>query len=187
MNRKTLGVGLFVSAAILIWLVASIGGLSVNGTVKHDYYISLMGGIGGGDEYHVQITVKNWNWNPINYDAVRIFYDTGDGEGLSAIVVNQNDGLSDRPIATSLGFLQTHTFLTETDGYTMRILQHTKTGKVALHVAFLNDNKVIDHFHAVLPSLIEWDNKPADLPLLKETSLHFTRDYDAVMKEVKKI
>jgi len=161
-------------------------GLSLTGTVKHDFYSSLMGSMYSSssmDEYAVEIIVTNQG-SPVTYDAVQIYYDGGDGRGLSVlrIITSETDELEE--IKLNAG--QTDKFLTHSNGYTINILQHSKTGKVALHVNFLNKGEVIDSFHAVLPTIIEWDKKPAELPLWKEAPLRFTRDYDAVMKEVQK-
>lgn len=158
-------------------------GLSLTGTVKHDNYDFYMGSWYSSvsmDEYVVNIDVMNWG-GQVTYDAVQIYYDGGDGRGLSTTVVHE---FEEKPMEKTLGFWGTDNLISETNGYTIDVLKHTKTGRVALHVTFIKGGEAVDSFHAVLPSIIMWDNGPAELPLWKEVPLHFTRDYDAVMREV---
>lgn len=161
-------------------------GLSLTGTVKHDFYSSFMGSMysdSSMDEYLVNIVATNFG-GPVTYDTVQIYYDGGDGKGLSTTRVVTSESKEQQVITLNIG--QTDELMSHSNGYTFNILQHSKTGKVALHVTFLRNGQAIDSFHAVLPSIIMWDKKPAELPLWKEAPLRFTRDYDAVMKEVQK-
>lgn len=158
-------------------------GLSLTGTVEHDFYSSLMGSMyfdSSMSEYFVHITATN-SGPSVTYDAVQIYYDGGDGKGLSTTSVAMSD---EKQQEVTLNTWQSDELRSHTNGYTYDILQHTKTGRVALHVTFIKDGQPIDSFHAVLPSIIEWNKKPAELPFGKEVPLTFTRDYDAVMKEV---
>lgn len=159
--------------------------LSLTGTVKHEYYYQSMGSIYSSismDEYVVLITVTNQG-KSVTYDTVMIYFDGGDGQGLSASIYILDE--KEQPTEFTLGTGQTGELNVRTNGYTIDILQHTKTGRVALHVVFLYKDETIDEFHAVLPSLIMWDDKPAELPFWEESSLDFSRDYDTVMEQVK--
>lgn len=158
-------------------------GLSLKGTAEHGYYSSFIG-YSSMDEYQISIKATNYG-DSITYDAVQLYFDGGDGKGLSTLRVVEDETTSNLEKIT-LGFLQTDEIHTSSNGYTIDILRHSRTGKVALHVIFLNEGEVVDSFHAVLPSIIQWDGKPPDLPYGEEKSLKFTRDYDAVMEEVLK-
>lgn len=181
---------LFTMVALVVFATGCVDeteqgttGLSLTGTVEHDNYYSMMGYAYSSsmDEYVVHVTARNLG-STVTFDSVQIFYDGGDGQGLSTTVVFMDDNDENREV--TLGFGQAEELYSSTNGYTIDVLRHTKTGKVALHVTFIHNAQAIDSFHAVLPCLIYWDDNPPELPLWQETTLKFTRDYDAVMAEV---
>jgi hypothetical protein len=157
-------------------------GLSLTGTAERDFYSSFIGH-SSMSEYYVTIVVANTG-NPITFDAVRIFYDGGNNKGLVTTTIAMSEGKEPKEMTLNTG--QTKTFESHTNGYTYDILRDSRAGKVALHVDFLRNGQVLDSFHAVLPSVIKWKEGSTELEYGKKVSLSFTRDYDAVMREVQK-
>jgi len=157
-------------------------GLSLTGTVERGFYSSFIG-YSSMSEYNIDIVVTNTG-KPVSFDAVRIFYDGGNNKGLVTTTVLISKEKNQKEFTLNTG--ETKTFQSQTDGYTYDILRDSKAGKVAIHVDFLRNGESLDSFHAVLPTIISQKTGPAELDYGEKAILHFTRDYDAVMREVQK-
>lgn len=153
-------------------------GLSLTGTVERNFYSSFVG-YSSMSEYYVTIVATNTG-KPITFDALRIIYDGGNGEGLQSLTLFTS---GDKSVTLNTG--QSRNFESQTDGWTYDILQKSRAGKVALHVEFIKDGQVLDTFHAALPSLVKWKGGSTEMEYGEKVPLEFTRDYDAVMKKVR--
>lgn len=156
-------------------------GLSLTGTVERSYYFSPIGSA-SGIEYYVDVTATNTG-NPVTFDYVRIIFDGGNNKGLVSTTKFMPDGTGYKPLTLNMG--QAKELHSSTNGYTYDILSNSKAGKVALHVEFVRNEKVIDAFHAALPPLFKSEGGYSEMKYGEKVPLKFTRDYDAVMKEVR--